>query len=351
MQNRTLVLACFLFFLLLNSCRTSKMSPTLALDKQHAIHYLNTVLAGEAITTDQTDRYFELVQPIEISTQMHMPVSTLPTDRKELINSYGAYLKADVADFTTTERKQIDPIMREIFQTCQKVAPGLFPERIRLIKTTAKHYGEGVYYTREDCIVIPIDVLENFELKAFKETMYHEVWHIISRQHPKVQTAAYALIGFTPQPTVPIKMPKRLRERLLYNPDGVDMNWQIRLKPKTSDGQVVTCIPLLHTVSDGYTADKPTFFSYVEFNLYPVSGGRVITTADSLTSPIKLADEPSFFQQITDNTNYIIHPDEVIADNFMFIMTTSDDVMKRQKFSEAGNNLIKQLEMVLKTVR
>jgi hypothetical protein len=343
-----------LFYLLgasivLIHCRTSKLGNTLSLDKQHAVQFLNVAMAGEAITTDLTDKYFDLVQPIEISTQMHQPVSELPTERVALIDAYRAYLKGDVADFTTSERKKIDPILQEIFTTCQKVAPGIFPERIRLIKTTAKHYGEGVYYTREDCIVIPIDVLENFEAEEFKKTMYHEVWHIVSRQNPKLQAAAYALIGFTPQPTVPIKMPKRLRERLLYNPDGVDMNWQIRLKSKSPDGQVVTCIPLLHTTSDGFTSAKPTFFSYVEFNLYPISGGKVLTNADSLTSPIKLSEEPSFFQQITDNTNYIIHPDEVIADNFMFIMTTSDDVMKRQRYSEAGNKLLSRLEQVLKT--
>lgn len=332
-------------------CKTGQVGETIKLSKNHTVVFLNQAAAGKAINTDQEDRYFELVQPIEISVQMHKPLNELPTDRAALINNYREFLKNDVTNFSPQERKRIDLVMKEIFKTCDAVAPGLFPERIRLIKTFGKHYGDGVYYTREDCIVIPQDVLDGDLSTDFTNTMYHEVWHIVSRYHPKLQKAAYELIGFMPQPTSTLQIPARLKEHILYNPDGIDMNWQIKLTKKDEPGAPITCMPVLFTKADGYTDKQPSFFNYVEFNLYPIKDGRLVTTSDSLSSPINLRDEPSFFKQITDNTNYIIHPDEVIADNFMFIMTTSQDVMKRQRFSKEGNELLKQMERLLKTVR
>jgi hypothetical protein len=334
-----------LFLVLLSSACKSTQSDVLKLGGGTKIWYLNAADAAHAITNDSKNGYFDLVNPIEISIQMKQAVSDLDATRSKMLTQYRNYLTDDVAAFTASERKHIDVVMLEIFQTCQSISPGLFPKQIRLVKTRGRHYGDGVYYTREDCIVIPQNVLNDYDEKGFKETMYHEVWHIISRYNPELQKKAYALIGYTPVSNKKTWIPTRLRDRVIYNPDGVEPWWQITLTDAA--GNTRNCIPLLHTTKEGYQTDMKEFFGYLQFNLYPIEGGKVITKSDSLTSPIQLANEPSFYQQITDNTNYIIHPDEVIADNFMFIMTTAHDVMKRQRFSKPGNDLLVQLEKLL----
>jgi hypothetical protein len=341
-----LIIALLCIFSGTQSCRTAKSSGVLRLDKKHEVHYLNIIEGGVAITTDQSNSYFDLVQPIEISIQSQKELSKIQKSRAELIIGYRTLLRNDVTEFNIDERKRIDAVMRSIYLTCERVAPGLFPNEIKLIRVNAEHYGQGVYYTRENCIVIPFDALEQWDEKAFTETMYHEVWHIISRYNPQLQKAAYALIGYTPIPANQVTIPTKLREHIIYNPDGVDTGWQIKLTAK--DGTERQCMPILHTLSEGFSASKgKEFFGYLEFNLFPIKDGTLVTQADGISSPIKLGEEPSFYGQLTDNTSYIIHPDEVMADNFMFIMTTSSDVMKRQRFSKEGNALITAFEKLL----
>ncbi len=334
-----------LFALLtLAACRSTQNN-VLKLDNGSKVIFLNAQDAAKAITTDSKNQYFQLVNPIEVSIQMKQPAGTLPANRADMLNQYRKYLSSDVAAFTSAEQKRITAVMLEIYQTCERVSKGLFPQQIRLVKTRGRYYGDGVFYTREDCIVIPQNELNNFSEQGFKETMYHEVWHIISRYNPELQRKAYALIGFSQVANKHIWIPTRLREHMIYNPDGVDPWWQISLKD--ANGKSRNCIPILHTNTEGYNPEMKEFFGYLQFNLYPIEDGKLITKSDSLTSPITLANEPDFYDQVTDNTNYIIHPDELIADNFMYIMTTASDVMKRQRFSKPGNELLVKLEKVL----
>jgi hypothetical protein len=337
---------CIALALLVGSCRTSQISSVLQLSQSHQLRFLSQTEAAQAIVTDQTNHYFDLVQPIEISIQLKKPVASLPTDRKQLMAEYTNFLKGDVLPFNDSDRKKMEPILSEIFKTCESVVPGLFPKEIKLIKTAANHYGPGVYYTRENCIIIPTDALDHFASTEFRKTMYHETWHIISRLNPQLQKQVYALIGFQPLDMKQITIPASLLSHLIYNPDGVDMGWQINLTD--NNGKPKTAIPLLHTTQSGYKSSKSAFFDYLEFNLYHIDQGKIMTKSDGVLSTLSIDTEPSFFSQITDNTTYIIHPDEVIADNFMFLMTTATDVKERKKYSTSGQALLNRLETTLK---
>ena len=52
--------------------------------------------------------------------------------------------------------------------------------------------------------------------------------------------------------------------------------------------------------------------------------------------------------QIKDNTGYILHPDEILADNFSFIMQDRDGLNVSGKFSPAGKQLLKDVEGIIK---
>ena len=60
-----------------------------------------------------------------------------------------------------------------------------------------------------------------------------------------------------------------------------------------------------------------------------------------------MANVPDFFRQITDNTGYIIHPDEIIADNFVFVMLNQQEDGLKKEFSEDGTALLKKIKEVL----
>ncbi|MEO6039797.1 MAG: hypothetical protein ABIQ93_15390, partial [Saprospiraceae bacterium] len=94
------------------------------------------------------------------------------------------------------------------------------------------------------------------------------------------------------------------------------------------------------------------FFGYVEFNLFPIVSNtdgswQVQVKEDGFSSPLQMDSQPDFFRQIKDNTGYIIHPDEVLADNFSFLMVRHNSPNYTQKFSVEGKKLLADMEAIL----
>ena len=319
------------------------------LDGKHIVLLLDSESAGAAITTDRYDRYFDLVQPSEMSIQMRKPLVE-GQSRAEWVAAYKAFLKEDVEGFDYQESKFVEEVMERVFKTCESVAPGLFPDTLRLMKTKGRHYGDGVWYTREKDIIIPANELESRKTSPFTTTVFHEVFHVISRLQPVKSAELYRLIGFEGIGLEQLKLPSELAQRVLYNPDGVDFAQKISL---STDGGVIQAVPIIFSKEVGHQPGQDEFFSYVEFNLFQITPNgdgswQVVTKEDGFSSTLSMDKLPDFFRQIKDNTGYIIHPDEVLADNFSFIMASRKNPAMTAKFSKEGKQLLVDMENILK---
>ncbi len=320
------------------------------LDGKHIALLLDSTQAAQAITTDRYDRYFDLVTASEMSIQMRRPLEE-GDDRVGLLPLYIEFLKNDVSNFDHKESKFMEDVLERVFKTCQEVSPGLFPDTLRLIKTKGTHYGDGVWYTREKDIVVPANELESKKTNPFTTTMFHEVFHVVSRLQPAKSAELYRLIGFEGIGLDQLRLPDELAARVLYNPDGVDFAQKISLA--MDDGSRVDAVPILFSKVVGNQPGQDAFFSYVEFNLYqivaqPDGTWLVKTQDDGFTSTLSMDKLPDFFRQIRDNTGYIIHPDEVLADNFSFIMAGRRNPAMTSKFSKEGKKLLVDMEAILK---
>ena len=261
---------------------------------------LDSAAAAQFIIDDQYDDYFNLVLPVEMSIQMHVPLNP-DADLLDLRSRYKSYLQSDVDSFTAKESRWVADVMKQVHETCNKVNPNIYPDSLILIKTKANHYGKSVYYTRGKCIIIPEDVFEKRDKSAFLSTMYHEVFHIYSRLNPEKQKALYALIGFEPIGLDNLLFPSPLNERVLFNPDGVDFAQKIALQ--VSETETIQAIPIIYANENGYTPDKKTFFSYLEFNLFKIeesADGKwsVISDSDGTTSTLNIQQIPDFYKQM-----------------------------------------------------
>ena len=231
------------------TCRTAPQAAEVKFPTGEQVILLDSAAASVAISTDTKDNYFELVNLSEMSIQMKKPIVKGET-RETRLPAYIAFLRGDVEDFTPKEAKFAQENMQWAYEQIAKLGSGIMPPRIRLIKTKGNHYGDGVYYTREDDIIIPANELKTADEAAFRQTMLHEIFHIYSRYHPEKRLALYGLIGFKPIPPK-FKMPDELSRRVLYNPDGVTMNWAISLKLK--NGMTIQAIPAIYATNEGYT--------------------------------------------------------------------------------------------------
>ena len=343
----------FLFFFLLFSlaCRAqTTTTQVVRLDPGHVALLLDSTAAGKAITTDRHDRYFERVTAGEMSIQMKKPLEEGQT-RESLLPGYIAYLKSDVESFTTRDVEFMEKVLKKMFKTVTGVAADIFPDTLLLIKTKGNHYGASVWYTRDNCIIIPENELDEQKTQPFTTTMYHELSHVYSRLNPAKSAQLYRLIGFEKVGLDKLRVPPALAARVLYNPDGVDFAQKISLT--MPDNSKIDAVPIIYANHVGAKAGQKEFFGYLEFNLFPIQPNgdgtwKVITKEDGYSSALKLNELPDFYRQIKDNTGYIIHPDEVLADNFSFIMTEKNSPNYTAKFSPEGKKLLADIENILK---
>ena len=339
------------FFAALLSAQCSAQIPTksITLGRQHVVILADSALAAEYIIADSTDRFFERVTAVEMSIQMKKPLNQ-QVSSADLATEYRRFLQSDMDGFTADEAKMVEKTLRQIYPHCTRLRPDIFPDTLVLIKTKALHYGEGVYYTRENTIVIPYNALAG-DRDAFKTTLYHELFHVFSRLNPDKRRALYQRIGFSGLGYDRLELPPLLAARVLHNPDGVDFAQVIELSQPQRPA--ILAVPIIYANEPGYKADKPAFFSYLTFELFQVKETgdgrwRVLTKPDGLSSTLDLRSQPDFFRQIGDNTGYIIHPDEVLADNFAFLMEELERGEPVKKFSEAGRQLLRDLEAALR---
>jgi hypothetical protein len=198
-----------------------------------------------------------------------------------------------------------------------------FPETILMIKTTGREEG-GAAYTRSNAIILPQGIF-NSEGAALEHLVAHEMLHTFTRNDPEVRKLLYAVIGFIP--CGEINFPKELKALKITNPDAPMNDHYIRV---IVDGNSITVVPILFSREPKYDVVKGgEFFQYLSFKLMQIDRqesewkpcydkGRLV-----LFDPGEVS---GFFKQVGRNTNYIIHPEEILADNFAILVNENENV-------------------------
>ena len=96
---------------------------------------------------------------------------------------------------------------------------------------------------------------------------------------------------------------------------------------------------------------KSTFLNYLQFDLYELEKnkhGLAIKIKDGNKPNINYNFLSDFHRQITDNTDYIIHPDEIIADNFTLLILAEGKPKELEKISPLGKELLLKINHILK---
>lgn len=164
---------------------------------------------------------------------------------------------------------------------------------------------------------------------------------MLSRNAPGLRQRLYALIGF--RPCEELEFPAALADKKVTDPDAPKNDHYIQVRAK---GVPVLAIPILYANVPRYDVTKGgEFFRYLDFKFLLVrkeSGSNPPSiTYDKfhpeLLSPEELA---GFFEQVGENTKYIIHPEEILADNFKFLLLGTGNLPSPQvvqKLSAALN--------------
>lgn len=322
MKNYCLLLLTVLL-LVSTACRQENKQRSIELPGGTQVTFLNLAQARQAIVQDKVEHYFDKVTPTDIEIQSKTVLPDSAT-RAGYLAAYKTFLQDDVQSFTTEDKDFLSSLLREIGRILHKIDPSLLDQDINLIKVSGRHYGPSVFYTREQNIIIPAYELAKRQGEVMRSILIHEIFHIYSRYHPEKRAALYAMIGFEPLGITAeeLELPESLRASILLNPDGIDYTYAIQLSDQA--GNSYRCIPLTSSEFHQYSAAKSGYFPHLTVNFYPVvpndSGGFTVQTTAIGASPVDLHTvDDSLWEQIGGNTLYIIHPDEILADNFSLL--------------------------------
>ena len=210
-----------------------------------------------------------------------------------------------------------------------------WPESILLIKTTGKEEGDAAY-TRANAIILPRSKLRPNSGESIEDLICHELFHVLSRNQPALKEKLYSAIGFHKCDELPFP-PPLVR---ITNPDAPKNDHWISVK---KDGPALSAIPILFAEPSKYdTRRGGEFFQYLRFKLLVVQTNPVTAVKFDEGTPLLLEprEAQGFFEQVGQNTQYIIHPEEILADNFKLLVTGRTNVKSPQILSKMKSILL-----------
>lgn len=301
------------------------------------VQILSANEAAQEIGLDTVEHFFDQITAtdIHIQTKGRWLQAGLPLH--ELRAKYKLYLATTVQDFSADERAFVQSSMEEVVQMIRNFDEALATMPIKIIKVAGQDYGNSVYYTRQNAIVVPANVLQSPQRERFIDVMIHEYFHIYSRMNPHIRKALYEAIGFHARTITSI--PADIQKNLLLNPDGINYNYSIELKSKFDKTQI-DAVSLIYAPTT-YTPQKPYFMGYLRHQFFEIDAQGAIGKKIDL-------DQTDFFETVGDNTNYIIHPDEILADNFIILIKEHNDSTAKPR-SVWGQKILDSIATILKT--
>ena len=266
------------------------------------IQFASVEKSNELLT--QEDGFTKSWSQFDIDSRMHKQNST----KEELFD----FITQQTRAWTIDEKNKILTYISSIDK--QIVAQGLkldFPDEIYFVKTTADEEGGAGGYTRANFIVLKDDNLSQNN-EDLKNLIVHELFHILTRNSPEFRKSMYAIIGFNLMNDV--EYPENLKAYRITNPDAPQIDSYISL---IADGQSIDCMMILYSDRD-YSGGE--FFNYLNVGFLSLKGDSIKTIEYKDDEPViyTLKQVTGFFEQVGKNTQYIIHPEEVLADNFTF---------------------------------
>ena len=289
------------------------------------VELLTAEEAKQAII-DETDPFFAKLTHLEMSLRLDEDVMELP--REEALAKYRAFLQENVTDWKPIELAKLRIALPQIAREARKLTPNLLPKKWRFIRTTGREES-GAPYTRGDCIVLPEMLVASLvtqdqgtfeklvvrDLAKLGRLLIHEMFHIYTRNHPAARDELYAAIGFKPIPAV--TLPRDIDAIRLTNPDGPGWEHAITVKHPHEE-KSTRAILLLTSKAPKFQPGYMGVLPVLSFHLYPITDGDNPTLVRHEAGHIVRWNPnavPNFAEQVGRNTGYIIHPDEILADN------------------------------------
>lgn len=232
------------------------------------------------------------------------------------------FVSSHVREWKKDDRQKLRKVISEIRPKLARFDLP-FPKTVQLVHTSGMEEG-GAAYCRGNSIVLPTGVLRR-KPKQLETLIIHELFHVMSSHNPALRQELYAIVGFKPCGVV--DLPESLADRRITNPDAPSIEHAVTL---SIEGKNQKAVPILYASVANYVPEEgKSFFRYMQFRLMVVKKqGKRFRPLLHDGKPVLLdpKNTPSYFDKIGHNTQYIIHAEEVLADNFVHLISGTTDL-------------------------
>lgn len=258
---------------------------------------------GREILATQDD-FLTRLSPFDLQSRVR---SATPVSRE----SYLASATREVLPWSDEDKARIH-VALDALQSRVQQQLGFSLPTITMVHTSGREES-GAAYTRGTAIFLPTERIRAAP-RALSRLLAHELFHVISRDNPQMRDALYAIVGF--KKTREVQLPPSLRDLRITNPDAPVIQHVMTIG-ENDDERLVAPVLFANGPYDPEQRDR--MFDYLQFKLMQVEllpSGEVrpvmVDGEPVFASPM----HPDFQRQIGRNTGYIIHPEEILADNF-----------------------------------
>lgn len=285
---------------------TSRADADVGPRKGFAVRFASVAEGAEIL--GRKDDFIQRLSPFDRAARMK-------TDRSISEDEFLKFVQGNVLTWSESEKAKIEEAIANIRPALDALQLSL-PKIVTFVKTTGAEEGRA-FYTRDTAIIMPEKETDEADAAQLKKTIAHELFHILTRGNPALREKLYQSIGFTKCDE--LEFPPDLKSRKITNPDAPQNDHAIRVRIRGND---VRAVPILFSNAAKYDVNRGgEFFNYLQLRFLAVP-------TKSTTQPILAGPEEvsGFFEQIGRNTNYVIHPEEILADNFALLILDEHNV-------------------------
>lgn len=261
-----------------------------------------------------------------------------------------AFAWQQALDFTDAEGDFIAEAIEIIEDDLKTIGCRLpIPDEVVYIKTTMLEEGRPAAYTIKNQIFLGQRIFDRYlpkpdqtddeihaALMTFAEIMAHELFHSISRNSPDFRQQMYELIGFTVLPN-DIELPAHIKNLLSINPDveHIDNYAEFTINGEKKRCELLTLYNKSWAEAAAEMGNDVSFFNYID---------PILVNLDDMTQLYTVDQTSDFWDKVGRNTDYVIAPEECMADNFSYAVVRGVNPMEPYASPDLILNIINTLK-------
>jgi hypothetical protein len=233
--------------------------------------------------------------------------------------AFARFQAEQVLPWPVAERERWKRALAALVPAFERLAVPL-PAQVLLVNTTGRE-SENTPHSRANAIVLPTAQLDTQNYSDV-EVLAHELFHVMTRHQPDFATRLYATIGFEPAP--PLQWPPGWQELRIANQDAPHHRHLMRVVIDGTRRAVMPVVVASYRTLDMKGGD--TLAGVMEPRLLEVR----VDAAANASVPVLRGGEPvwhdpeataDYLRRLGGNTDYVLHPEETLADNFMLMVS------------------------------